>query len=103
MLKLQLYDLLLSFVNKAGVTDPEIHRQAKTILLEMGHFFQIQDDYLDCYGDESVTGKIGTDIQEGKCTWLAVVALQRATSSQKEIFKVIILKKTLEIINRFYE
>lgn len=26
----------------AGVDDPETHRQAKTILLEMGQFFQIQ-------------------------------------------------------------
>lgn len=26
----------------AGRFDPEVHRQAKTILLEMGHFFQVQ-------------------------------------------------------------
>jgi len=70
-----------------GITDPEMHRQAKTILLEMGHFFQVQDDFLDCYGEPSVTGKEGTDIQEGKCTWLAVVALQRATPTQRQIFE----------------
>lgn len=29
-----------------GVDDPETHRQAKTILLEMGEFFQIQVSYL---------------------------------------------------------
>ncbi|XP_012271868.1 farnesyl pyrophosphate synthase [Orussus abietinus] len=71
----------------AGVTDPEMHRQAKTILLEMGHFYQVQDDFLDCYGDPEITGKFGTDIRDGKCSWLIVVALQRATPSQKSILQ----------------
>ena len=61
-------------------------RQAKTILLEMGHLFQVQDDYLGCYSD--VHGKDYTDIQEGKCTWLIVVALQRATPEQRKILEV---------------
>ncbi|KAL2717790.1 farnesyl pyrophosphate synthase isoform X2 [Vespula squamosa] len=71
----------------AGMRDPEMHRQAKTILLEMGHFYQVQDDYLDCYGDLTITGKNSTDIQEGKCTWLIVVALQRANPEQRKILE----------------
>lgn len=49
--------------------------------------WQVQDDYLDCFGDSSLTGKLGTDIGEGKCTWLSVVALQRASPQQRELLQ----------------
>lgn len=74
-------------MHMAGYTDPEVFRQVKTILLEMGYFFQVQDDFLDCFGNPEITGKVGTDIQENKCTWLSVLCMQRASREQKQIMK----------------
>ena len=72
----------------AGVQNAELYRQAECILLAMGHLYNVQDDYIDCYGDPSITGKIGTDIQEGKCSWLIVQALNIANENQKQILQV---------------
>lgn len=48
-----------------------------------------QDDYLDLFGDPSVTGKIGTDIQDNKCSWLVVQCLQRASPEQRQLLQVL--------------
>lgn len=50
----------------------------------LGLAFQIQDDYLDCYGNAAKFGKkIGGDILAGKKTFLLVKALEVATDTQR--------------------
>uniref|UniRef100_A0ABI7WY04 Farnesyl pyrophosphate synthase n=1 Tax=Felis catus TaxID=9685 RepID=A0ABI7WY04_FELCA len=71
----------------AGIDGEKEHASARKILLEMGEFFQVQDDYLDLFGDPSVTGKIGTDIQDNKCSWLVVQCLQRASPEQRKVLQ----------------
>lgn len=60
----------------------------------------MQDDYIDCYGDETITGKAGTDIQEGKCTWLAVTALAHCNVEQRQLFEKYYGSKDLEDVAR---
>ncbi len=55
--------------------------------LELGHYFQVQDDYLDVYGNPKVTGKIGTDILQRKLTWLMAKAVEASDSKGlRELF-----------------
>lgn len=50
----------------------------------MGIAFQLQDDYLDAFGEADKVGKqVGGDIRSNKKTYLLVKALQNADSIQK--------------------
>ena len=71
----------------AGYDNKEFKKKSKEILVKIGLLFQIQDDFIDCFGDSGHTGKIGTDIEEGKCCWPIVTALELCNESQKHILK----------------
>ncbi|GAA95763.1 uncharacterized protein L969DRAFT_85467 [Mixia osmundae IAM 14324] len=69
----------------AGITEPQAFDKAKAILIPMGEYFQVQDDYLDCYGTPEQIGKIGTDILDNKCSWLINTALAIASPEQRAV------------------
>ncbi len=51
----------------------------------LGIAFQVQDDYLDAFGDPEKVGKdVGGDIRQNKKTFLLIHALQVAAPAQKE-------------------
>lgn len=70
-----------------GIADDKTLKQAERILCPMGEYFQIQDDYLDCYGEPATIGKIGTDIQDNKCSWLVVKALAKCNDAQRAVLE----------------
>ncbi|KAH8551438.1 farnesyl pyrophosphate synthase [Umbelopsis sp. PMI_123] len=72
-------------LHMAGVHSAEAFKQCHDILIPLGEYFQVQDDYLDCYGDPAFIGKIGTDIQDNKCSWLINQALVIANPEQRKL------------------
>lgn len=51
---------------------------------QIGLAFQLQDDYLDVYGDSKVFGKkIGGDITSNKKTYMLITAFNRANDKQR--------------------
>jgi farnesyl diphosphate synthase len=58
---------------------------ALDILIPLGEYFQVQDDFLDYSGTPEQIGKIGTDILDNKCSWCVNTALKLATPEQRKV------------------
>ena len=81
--------VLLACAAKAGAlaagAAPEDADTLYRFAEKMGLAFQVQDDWLDVYGDPKVFGKkIGGDILCGKKTYLLINALNRADAAEKQ-------------------
>ena len=82
----------MEFEKRTDVTEDEyiemIRLKTSVLLacaLKIGLAFQLQDDYLDVYGDEKVFGKaIGGDITSNKKTYMLINAFLRADASQRQ-------------------
>ena len=64
--------------------EEELLANVGEVSAHIGQLFQEQDDYLDVFGDASVTGKVGTDVWDGKTTWIFAYALERADEAQRD-------------------
>jgi farnesyl diphosphate synthase len=62
-------------------------KQILDVALAFGKYAQVQDDFLDAFADPAATGKVGTDIEENKCTWLIIQALQRCTPDLRAVLE----------------
>eukprot|EP00525_Craspedostauros_australis_P013209 CAMPEP_0198109904 /NCGR_PEP_ID=MMETSP1442-20131203/1941_1 /TAXON_ID= /ORGANISM="Craspedostauros australis, Strain CCMP3328" /LENGTH=353 /DNA_ID=CAMNT_0043765745 /DNA_START=72 /DNA_END=1133 /DNA_ORIENTATION=- len=67
--------------------DSDMYQKANDVCMRLGEYFQIQDDYLDAFAPPEVLGKIGTDIEDAKCSWMVCQALSLADEEQKEVLK----------------
>ncbi|KAI0665769.1 farnesyl-diphosphate synthase [Trametes maxima] len=67
----------------AAQNDP--YALAQSILIPLGEYFQVQDDFLDFAAPPEVLGKIGTDIIDNKCSWCVNTALALATPAQRAV------------------
>jgi len=83
-------------LHMSGVSDERAFKLAEDILIPMGEYFQIQDDFLDCYADPETLGKIGTDILDNKCSWVVNTALAHVNDEQRAILDANYGKKDAE-------
>jgi len=67
---------------------PEMEEACSSYGQALGTAFQVIDDVLDYTGDADVMGKsLGDDLREGKTTLPLIAAMQRGTSSERDIIR----------------
>ena len=67
----------------SSTNDP--YELAQSILVPLGEYFQVQDDFLDFAAPPEVLGKVGTDIIDNKGSWCINVALALASPAQRKV------------------
>lgn len=75
---------------------------------ELGIAFQVQDDYLDCFGDPAKFGKqVGGDILANKKTFLVIKALESGSPAQVKELKRLMQEnpsdKVARVLDIFHE
>jgi len=67
----------------------------------LGIAFQVQDDYLDAFGDPEKFGKdVGGDIRQNKKTFLLLHALEVASPEQRKELELLILQNPADKVER---
>ncbi|XP_013137568.1 PREDICTED: farnesyl pyrophosphate synthase 2-like [Papilio polytes] len=72
----------LTMANKLNKTSIQ---NVDSAMKHIGCWVQMHNDILD-WCDELSTGKTNIDIKKGKCSWLAVTALERCNAEQRDMF-----------------
>ena len=96
MIKLKTSVLVAAAMNMGAIVAGAADKDMQKIYdfgLHLGLAFQLQDDYLDTFGDVATFGKqIGGDILENKKTYLYLKAFENASDAEKkrleELFKI---------------
>mgnify|MGYP003368125094 FL=1 len=76
-------DLITASTTIGGASSNEI-QALRTYGKQIGLAFQIQDDYIDLTGDESIGKPVGSDLVEGKKTLMVVYALEKANKEDHD-------------------
>lgn len=79
---------------------PKNLEQTWRLAIILGQYFQAQDDYLDVFGNPAVTGKIGTDIEDNKCTWVVIEAIIRCDKTQRTELQLLYGKKDMLLVSK---
>ncbi|KAJ7666230.1 farnesyl-diphosphate synthase [Mycena polygramma] len=74
-----------AYHSKSSGKTVHAYELARNILLPIGEYFQVQDDFLDFAGTPEQIGKVGTDIVDNKCSWCINTALGAASPAQRAV------------------
>lgn len=89
MIRLKTAVLLASSMKIGAVVAGASSKDAELLYkfgINVGLAFQLQDDYLDVYGDPKIFGKnTGDDIATNKKTYMLIKACEKATGESKEL------------------